>query len=41
MLVKRINDGNGGEYIVVVFEGKVFLGHETRLSNKGSCSNSD
>ncbi len=30
MTIKRIHDGNGGEYIVIISEGKVFLGHERK-----------
>ena len=41
MLVKRVNDGNGGEYVVVIHNGKVFLGHETKLSDRGAYSHSD
>jgi len=31
--IKRIRDGNGGEYIVIISEGKVFLGHEKKNSD--------
>ncbi len=30
MTIKRFPDGNGGEYTVIVSEGKVFLGHEKK-----------
>jgi len=30
MTIKRIHDGNGGEYVVVISDGKVFLGHEKK-----------
>lgn len=30
MTIKRIYDGNGGEYIVIISDGKVFLGHERK-----------
>jgi len=33
MTIKRIHDGNGGEYIVIISEGKVFLGHEKKNSD--------
>jgi len=34
MTIKRISDGNGGEYIVIISGEKVFLGHE-----KKNCEN--
>lgn len=34
MIVKRINDNNGGEYIVIISDGKVFLGHEKKSGEK-------
>ena len=30
MTIKIICDGNGGEYVVIISEGKVFLGHERK-----------
>ncbi len=30
MIVKRINDGSGGEYKVIIANGKVFLMHERK-----------
>ena len=30
MTIKRIHDGNGGEYVVIVSDRKVFLGHEKK-----------
>ena len=30
MTIKRIYDGNGGEYVVIISDGKVFLGHERK-----------
>ena len=30
MTIKRIYDGNGGEYVVIISDGKVFLGHEKK-----------
>jgi len=30
MTIKRISDGKGGEYTVIISEGKVFLGHEKK-----------
>ena len=32
MIIKRISDGIGGEYIVIISDGKVFLGHEKKNS---------
>ena len=38
MLLEHIDDGNGGVYVAVIYDGKVFLGHETNLSDKGDCA---
>jgi len=32
MTIKRIYDGNGGEYVVIISDGKVFIGHEKKNS---------
>ena len=41
MLNKHFNDAHDGNYIVVIHNGKVFLGHETKLSDRGVYSHSD
>ena len=33
MTIKRISDGKGGEYIVIISGEKVFLGHEKKSSD--------
>jgi hypothetical protein len=30
MTIKLISDGKGGEYTVIMSDGKVFLGHEKK-----------
>jgi len=30
MTIKRISDGKGGEYTVIISDGKIFLGHEKK-----------
>ena len=32
MTIKRIHDGNGGEYVVIVSDRKVFIEHEKKYS---------
>ncbi len=30
MIIKKIYDGNGGLYTVIISDGKVFLGHDKK-----------
>jgi len=32
VIIKRISDGKGGEYTVIITDGKVFLGHRKKNS---------
>jgi len=33
MTIKKISDGKGGEYTVIICEEKVFLGHEKKYND--------
>jgi len=33
MTIKRVYDGNGGEYIVIISEDGIFVGHEKKSAN--------
>lgn len=39
MTIKRVYDGDGGEYIVIISEDGVFVGHEKKTIRKAYYQN--